>query len=156
MWRLLFCAVAPVLAATGAIAAEGCFHRTYSAEHLLANPKQDVRSISVRLYRDGDLFAETRVRFRVSDKEWHQGLLCYRKKGYGRFKDATMMCAAECDGGVFVVRPRGKSILVTTEGGWIVGEGGCGEPDTKIRRVMDRGAATTTFKLDPAAAERCK
>ncbi|MEO1493413.1 MAG: hypothetical protein AAFV19_14760 [Pseudomonadota bacterium] len=147
---------AAMIAMAGQAAAE-CFTRTYSDAHLATTPNQTVRSISVLFGPHGDpAQAKASVVFRDSAELWKIGVYC-SAGGLPYDPDAPRWCGVECDGGTFTVRERGAdTILLTTGRGFDVGTA-CAETDTEeTRRVADRGAATTVFRLDRADRSACR
>lgn len=148
--------IAALLAVTmaGEAVAGGCYARTYSDAHLRKNPNQTVREIAIQFRDEADGIAEVKVVFRDSDRAYRETLYCWDpdRPEYG---DAYLGCSVECDGGYFLARPRdARSILIETRGGFLV-SGGCGD-EGAMRRVEDRGAAKTIFRLDEAVGLACK
>ena len=138
----------------GDATAGGCYARIYSAEHLLANPNQTVRQMTIRFTDEQDGTAHVAVRFRDTPETFREMLFCWDPDP-SRYGDAYLGCSVECDGGYFLARPRdADSILIETRGGFLV-SGSCGD-EGAIRRVTDRGAARTIFKLYEAADSACE
>lgn len=148
--RLVLAAL--IIAIAGTAAADSCFRRIYTESHMDRNPKQTVTQMEVRFTEGADQQAFVRVTFRDSVKVWTGQLFCW-PVDQAEFPGATIGCSVECDGGLFTVKPKDRSILLTTKGGFMVGAT-CGDDDVS-RWVTDRGAAKTTYRLDPADAATC-
>lgn len=151
-WILGFFLAAAV---AGPALADSCYVRDYSPEHLRKNPDQVVARMQIRFIEGEDRYADVKVRFRDSDRLFSQGMNCYDDNGE-IYKDGVLSCSVDCDGGTFVMRPRGDdAVLISTPWGFIV-SGGCGEEDEDIRNVLDRGAESTTFKLYRKELQACE
>jgi hypothetical protein len=71
---------------------EGCFERTYSAEHLRRNPAQTVRQLSVRLSASEGLVSfGVRARLVGRPQAWKGGGPC-------RSNEGTLTCQPDTDG----------------------------------------------------------
>ena len=105
----------------------GCYDRTYSPEHLAANPAQVVAKMRLLIYVEptyGETMAAMEVQMAnqghvaktdVAGQTLRQGLICYT----GASGD---ICAVECDGGSMVVTRQDKSGLTFRTSYLSVGE----------------------------------
>ncbi len=142
----------------------GCYGRSYSAEHLAANPGQQVQQIRAKRYTEpGDAaeFYDIRVHFRDDPREFTAATYCQSEGG-------RQVCIVECDGGrVYPVRGKDGKLSLSTEylraetdealPGQTVGEGDCDGPVT--RSIADQDAkgegVQTVFVLQPRKSEEC-
>lgn len=165
--------LAPLLTTTSLLfplqvsAQTACFGRSYSPEHLAANPGQQVRDIRVKPRNHDAQMAglpagslDIRIFFRDDPREFTAWPACFVDNG-------VVACAVDCDGGMVTPEftDNGGLRLTTTylraeTGEPLPGaepEGGCGEPYS--RSVADQGQAgqniRTVFVLYPRADAEC-
>lgn len=150
---------------------EACFGRVYDAAHLAAHPKQKVASLHIAREFGQDPFAEQApwteealkavdgedgrvlvtayVRLRERKGVYSNALSC-AKTGTG-----TVLCAIDCDGGTFALRPSGSSLLLENGGFVVVGGCGASEDDSDNPVHVAPGADDKLFRLDAKAFSAC-
>ncbi|MEM6618064.1 MAG: hypothetical protein AAF631_02040 [Pseudomonadota bacterium] len=64
----------------------------------------------------------------------------------------TLSCAVDCNGGSFTARWRGEDTILMTTRGFSIRRN-CDRTVSRI--VRDRGAASTSYRLNPAAPDAC-
>ncbi|MEC7763953.1 MAG: hypothetical protein VX874_18765 [Pseudomonadota bacterium] len=133
----------------------GCYHRTYSEDHIASHPKQVVSALSVAFGIDeydqygASVWVNTTNGGHVKDTDlalrtFEQGLLCYDEGG-------RVMCAVECDGGFFeVTRDTGDSIDLTLTYLWVGDTEGCGGA-VDIAEVSGEPVVYRLYKSQPEA-----
>lgn len=154
---------ATLLAAPAGAEVLGCFGRSYSPEHLAANPGQQVREIRARRYVEqpgGPEFYDIRVHFRDDPREFSAPTYCSAESG-------QQTCMIECDGGVVHpsigadgrLRLRTDYLRAETSEalpGERIEDGACGEPITRsIADQNAQGGVATTFLLQPRKLAEC-
>lgn len=150
--KIILSAVLSALGSTG-LAEQSCFSRSYSQAHLAANPKQTVKTLSIRFEgpaHDGPSTGEwgdVTVYFKADSRKFTQTLYCSTYAG-------ARHCGVECDGGSAALRWTNADTLLLKTSGFIV-SGGCDGTGEITRMVKDAGAETTTFRLNRAAMSAC-
>ena len=153
-----------LLAATPTLAeVTGCFGRSYSPEHLAANPGQQVRDIRAKRYTQPDgavEYYDIRVHFRDDPREFTAATYCEDEGG-------RRACMIECDGGVVYPTLAEDGRLRLTTGylraetnqplpGQTVEEGDCAAPITRsIADQKGQQNVRTVFLLQPRKLAEC-
>ena len=150
---------------------EACFGRTYNAAHLREHPRQRVTSFHILRDFEPDRHAETEPLSRADmiDSDGNNGYIALKaylrlrdRKGVysnyfncGRSEKGVVQCYIECDGGTFLVRPSGGSLLIENQGFVVVG--GCGASDEDFENPVEvrPGADDKTFRLDKQPLDQC-
>jgi hypothetical protein len=157
MLRRLICATTLLaLSAAVAQAAEppfGCYIRNYDKQHLTKHKKQDITSMSLKLYSGKDvegftgaMFAEVRVKLRGNTKQtWSEVADCSGKPG-------AWKCGIECDGGGFTLKEDDKGITLANTNYFRVAKDGCGENSMMIEATPEH----RMFRLKKANLANCK
>jgi len=150
---------------------EACFGRTYDAAHLKQHPKQRVTSF--HLFRDFSPDAtketpqETRekmieddgqggiqimayVRFRDRPGLFFNGLSCHHGSEGG------IRCGIDCDGGGFMLKESGASLLLENQGFVVIGGCGASEDEAEQADFVKPGADDKVFRLDPKPVAECR
>jgi hypothetical protein len=153
------------------VGVEACFGRTYDAAHLRAHPKQRVTSF--HLLRDfspdpnAEMEQSTRQELLDADgSDGDIGLTAYlrlrdRKGVYSNYfscrrgGDGIVRCGIDCDGGSFLMRPSGGSILIENQGFVVVGGCGASDEDQEDPVFIRPGADDKTFRLDKQPLDQC-
>lgn len=172
--RRLIMATLLSVSGTGLAVADGCYERSYSDAHMLANPMQTVKNIRARLPEARSAQAKVWVQFRpkldpatgrpveedadVKEAEtvYATAMICWAPAQGA--PEGAWQCGVECDGGTFTAwLDAGGDLLLRTKGGFLV-TGECGEPgeDEEPRWVTDINALETTYKMSEATPARCK
>lgn len=150
---------------------EACFGRTYDAGHLKQHPKQ--RVISFHLFRDftpdatKEMPQETREKMIAEDGDGGIHVMAYV-----RFRDRPGLffnglgcnpginggvhCGIDCDGGGFMLKESGASLLLENEGFVVIG--GCGASDDEAEQAdyVKPGADDKVFRLDRKPVAECR
>ena len=141
----------------------GCFGRSYSSDHLAANPGQQVREIRAKRHTDqpgGSEFYDIRVLFRDDPREFSAATYCQDLGG-------KQACMVDCDGGVVypTVAADGRLRLQTNYlraetsealPGQQIDDDGCAEPVTRsIADQNAQGGIATVFLLQPRQLAEC-
>lgn len=151
----------------------GCWHRSYSADHLARNPSQSVAQMTAKLTPgDGEdivNFLQIRAVFAdqgqgvegrvVPGRAYDQSLLCFAgprgtEEGWPDWvTPGQPMCAVECDGGSLqIVAQTGDKMDLRTAGFTIGPEDeSCGGPVW----LTPEGAASVLFRLYPVDDQQC-
>ena len=66
-----------------------------------------------------------------------------------------MQCGIDCDGGIFLMRPSGGSLLIENQGFVVVGGCGASDEDNENPVVVRPGADDKTFRLDKQPLDQC-
>lgn len=155
--------VALLLASSAGAEVLGCFGRSYSPEHLAANPGQQIREIRVKRHAEqpgGPELYDLRVHFRDDPREFSAATYCQDEGG-------RTACMVECDGGIVYtgidgdgrLRLRTNYLRAETSQalpGQPVDEGGCAEPFTRSIADQDaQGDIATVFLLQPRKLAEC-
>ncbi|MEM7440193.1 MAG: hypothetical protein AAF393_11385 [Pseudomonadota bacterium] len=146
--------LAAALIGSAANASQSCFARAYSDSHMARNPNQTVEVMWIAFQGDannarhvGD-WADTTVQLKGEGGAFFERLFCDGANG------SKVTCRVECDGGSFTVAWRNSdTILVTTgrQGFYVTSQ--C---EGAVNRVVkDRGAASTTYRLNRVSVEAC-
>ena len=152
-----------MLANPAMVEVSGCFGRSYSPEHLAANPGQQLREIRAKRYRQPDgatEYYDLRVHFRDDPREFSAPTYCEKIGG-------QLTCMIECDGGT--MRPsltQDGNLRLSTDGlraetdealpGQVLEDGECGGPVTRsIADQNAKGAIATVFLLHPRKLAEC-
>lgn len=151
---------------------DACFGRVYDAAHLKAHPKQRVtafhlfrdftpdpametpqetREALVAQDGDGGIRVTAYVRFRDRPGLFFNGLHCSRSNDGGKVR-----CGIECDGGGFLLKDAGKSLLLENEGFVVVGGCGASEDEEEHADFVKPGADDKLFRLDPLPVAQCR
>ena len=117
------------------------------------NKNQTVKAMVLRFseiasaaYNTGE-FAGVGVQFRDSGKFYIDSMFC--------FQDASRVwCGIECDGGGGVIRWKDNNTILLETKGFVVGAD-CGS-GIDPRRVSDIGVASTTYRLNRVASDKCR
>lgn len=144
-----------------------CYGREYTSDHMTKHPKQTVKTMKVKFYRDAefpesflmDVGVMLKREIKNSDQydPYRTSMFCYD------FTSEGMHCAIECDGGQVDIswktraQPDG-SILFINHGFYVYG--GCGEMDENDEPVEGRWLAPSkggddVFRLFPLSQENC-
>ena len=150
---------------------EACFGRTYDAAHLSAHPKQRVTSFHILRDFDPDRHKEHEPRSRAEmieidgdngDVTLNAYLRLRDRKGVytnyfncRRTEKGAVQCGIDCDGGIFLMRPSGGSLLVENQGFVVVGGCGASDEDNENPVVVRPGADDKTFRLDKQPLDQC-
>lgn len=150
---------------------EVCYGRVYDAAHLKAHPKQRVTSF--HLFRDftpdssKEMPQETRekmiaedgqgtgvnvmayVRFRDRPGLFFNGLNCLKYEN-------NIRCGIDCDGGGFLLKPSGESLLIENEGFVVIGGCGASEDEEEQSDNVKPGADDKVFRLDRKPIAECR
>lgn len=151
---------------------EACFGRVYDAQHLAAHKKQRVTAMHIfkdlsadpmkedppetaqeileRDGNDGSFGIAAYVHFRDKPgKLFHHWLSC------NGFDNGPTTCSIDCDGGSFVLKESGPSLLLQNNGFVVIG--GCGESEEEAeqRDFVAPGADDRVFRLDPEPLKVC-
>jgi hypothetical protein len=150
---------------------EACFGRVYDPAHLKAHPKQRVTSFY--LLRDftpddskempqatrekmiaedgqgGGVPVMAYVRFRDRPGLFFNGLNC-------RKYESSIRCDIDCDGGGFLLKPSGDSLLLENEGFVVVGGCGASEDEEEQSDNVKPGADDRVFRLDKKPIAECR
>jgi hypothetical protein len=153
------------------VGVEACFGRSYDAAHLSAHPKQRVTSFHILRDFDPDRYLENEPRSRaeligVDGDNGDIALRAYlrlrdRKGVYSNYfncrrgEKGAVQCGIECDGGTFLMRPSGGSLLIDNQGFVVVGGCGGSDEDNENPVVVRPGADDKTFRLDRQPLEQC-
>jgi hypothetical protein len=151
---------------------EACFGRIYDAAHLKKHPKQRVtafhlfrdftpdpnketpletRETLIKDDGDGSIRVMAYVRFRDRPGLFFNGLYC------GRSADGnTVRCGIECDGGGFLAKGVGKSLLLENQGFVVVGGCGASEDEAEQADFVKPGADDKVFRLDHLPVAQCR
>jgi hypothetical protein len=151
--------------------AEACFGRVYDAAHLRAHPKQRVTSF--HLLRDftpgNNAESEPQSREELLDADGSDGTIgvtAYlrlrdRKGVYSnhfscrRNDKGGVFCGIDCDGGSFIARTSGNSLLIENQGFVVVGGCGASDEDNENPVSIRPGADDKTFRLDKQPLDQC-
>lgn len=150
---------------------EACFGRVYDAAHLASHPKQRVTSFHLSREFKSDPNAEFEpapeqemkdvdgeygrilvyayVRFRDRKGVYSNGLSCHKTD------DGKIMCGVDCDGGSFLLRPQGQSLLLENNGFVVVGGCGASEDEQENEEHVSPGADDKLFRLDQRPVAAC-
>jgi len=135
----------------------GCYHRDYSAEHLRQHPEQVVDEITMGVERDeqGNLIARLKVATAdqghagqngLGNRIFMQSLICFDQNG-------QMVCAVECDGGLFsVTRQTEDAVTIKTKYLMVGDAEACGGTLDLAERPM----IPVKYKLDLVPDAACK
>lgn len=143
-------------------AANSCYARSYSADHLGAHPDQKVASIRFDHFPTtyGTFDAQGRIAFDPDKPELYFVLTVTFRDKAGQFSNSgfcwpegdSYHCALECDAGQFFLRDRSaQSILIT--GGGDLYLSGC---DGGNAGVLKREPDDKVFRLDRLADADCQ
>lgn len=104
-------AAAAMAATASAAAADSCWTRAYSAEHLAAHPGQDIVAMTLTIdSRPDPAFGALTIRLR-DGRVMTESLLCQRRGG------AFAFCGVVCDGGRFSITHRASDGAVLLRNG---------------------------------------
>ncbi|MDO5604451.1 MAG: hypothetical protein Q4G25_04730 [Paracoccus sp. (in: a-proteobacteria)] len=165
--KLTIIALVALLASPAQAADEAlnCFGRSYSPEHLAANPGQQVRMIEARaMWMSGYTGPkritgyEIRVQFRDDPRAFSASAACWPRA------DGRLDCASDCDSGSFVPEI-GADGRLRLHVGYLMAEtdellpgerisNGCMQSLT--RDISDKGPGNTTFMLYPRDLRECR
>ncbi len=152
------------IAAPAGAEVTGCFGRSYSPEHLAANPGQQVQEIRAKRYTEPGGYVEyydLKVHFRDDPREFTASTYC-------QDIDSRRVCMIECDGGaVYPALTKDGRLQLSTDylraetserlAGQAAEEGDCAEPFT--RSIADQNAQghgiNTVFVLQPRKNAEC-
>jgi hypothetical protein len=153
------------------VGVEACFGRTYDAAHLREHPGQRVTSFHILRDFEPDRHAETEPRSRsdMIDIDGNNGditLNAYlrlrdRKGVYSNYfncrrtEKGVVQCGIDCDGGTFLVRPSGGSLLIESQGFVVVGGCGASDEDQENPVAVLPSADDKTFRLDKQPLHQC-
>jgi hypothetical protein len=151
---------------------EACFGRIYDTAHLKKHPRQRVTAF--HLFRDftpdtnketpqetrkeledidgdGGIRVTAYVRFRDRPGLFFNGLHCSRSADGSKVR-----CGIDCDGGGFLLKSSGKSLLLENEGFVVVGGCGASEEEEENTDYVKPGADDKVFRLDPLPVAQCR
>lgn len=150
---------------------EACFGRTYDTAHLREHPKQRVTSFHLLRDFSPDTNAESEPQTReemldADGSDGYIGVTAYlrlrdRKGVYSnhfgcrRDDKGGVFCGIDCDGGSFLARPSGNSLLIDNQGFVVVGGCGASDEDNENPVSIRPGADDKTFRLDKQPLEQC-
>jgi hypothetical protein len=150
---------------------EACFGRVYDAAHLREHPRQRVTSFHLLrdFTPDTNSENEPQTRQELLDAEGGEGgigLTAYvrlrdRKGVYSNYfscrpgEGGAVFCGIDCDGGSFLMRPRGGSLLIENKGFVVVGGCGGSDEDQENPVVVSPGADDKVFRLDKQPLNQC-
>jgi hypothetical protein len=151
--------------------AEACFGRVYDAAHLRAHPKQRVTSFHLLrdFTPDNNAESEPQSREELLDADGSDGTIgvtAYlrlrdRKGVYSnhfscrRNDKGGVFCGIDCDGGSFIARTSGNSLLIENQGFVVVGGCGASDEDNENPVSIRPGADDKTFRLDKQPLDQC-
>lgn len=151
--------------------AEACFGRVYDAAHLRAHPKQRVTSFHLLrdFTPDNNAESEPQSREELLDADGSDGIIgvtAYlrlrgRKGVYSnhfscrRNDKGGVFCGIDCDGGSFIARTSGNSLLIENQGFVVVGGCGASDEDNENPVSIRPGADDKTFRLDKQPLDQC-
>ena len=142
-----YVAASLVIFAAGSAAADACYSRTYSDQHMAKNPDQNVQVLSISFHTDGALTAAVSARFRGDDATYRNTFGCAEPPWVD---EGVWLCT---DGNFFMTKGYGsRSMLVYTDGGFIVH----GPEGAEPRWVIDEDTTESIFKLFEATATTCE
>lgn len=150
---------------------EVCFGRTYDAAHLRKHPKQRVTSF--HLFRDftpdpnKEVPQETREKVIAEDGEGSLEIMAYVRfrdrpglffNGLGCNKgiNGGVRCGIECDGGGFMLKEAGDSLLLENQGFVVIGGCGASEDEADQADYVKPGADDKAFRLDRKPVAECR
>ncbi len=151
---------------------EACFGRVYDSRHLARHNKQRVTSFYIFKDLAADSAKEdpptTAEEIRANDGDGGNfnitayvnfrdkpGKLFHHWMSCNSFDKGPTTCSIDCDGGSFVLKESGKSLLLENRGFVVIG--GCGESEDEAeqRDFVSPGADDRVFKLDPQPLKAC-
>ena len=150
---------------------EACFGRVYDAAHLASHPKQRVTGFHLsREFKsdpyseyepmpeaemkdvdgeNGNVIVTAYVRFRDRKGVYSNGLSCHKTD------NGKTMSGVDCDGGSFLLRPQGQSLLLENNGFVVVGGCGASEDEQENEEHVSPGADDKLFRLDAKPVAAC-
>jgi hypothetical protein len=161
----------PLLPSHMPVGQEACFGRTYDAAHLKQHPKQRVTSF--HLFRDftpdttkempqetreklieddgqGSIQVTAYVRFRDRPGLFFNGLSC------SGTSESGIRCGIDCDGGGFLLKGSGDSLLLENQGFVVIGGCGASEDEAEQADYVKPGADDKVFRLDRKPVAECR
>lgn len=156
-WIALAALALPAAAAAQAVP-NGCYSRTYSAEHLAANPEQVVEWITLAFYPEDNLSGQvqTRLRVRLADqghaaRDGVGGMVMMQFLSNFVQPDAFHV---DGDGGSLRITQLDAAGLIFETGGLFISPGG--DFFEKDRSNLSEGPGRlTTYRLDAAPLNAC-
>jgi hypothetical protein len=153
------------------VGVEACYGRVYDAAHLRGHPKQRVTSFHLLRDFSPDLISENEPQsredmIRNDGSDGDISLTAYLRLrdrkgmfsnhfGCRRNEQGVVRCGIDCDGGTFLMRPSGGSLLIENQGFVVVGGCGGSDEDQENPIVVRPGADDKTFRLDKQPLDQC-